>query len=438
MMAPIYDSRRSLRLLETPTQRNQRAFLWGVAAFLALVGAFVLRADPTLPASPSLDVRILGAPMESIFTLSTLCAGVMAFRGWERLFPAKVPSLYALYPLHNVVVVARDVRLSGVDGLGILLILVAWQLPSSVVFGWAMSSYVFLYAALAALVMAGMSFALPIAIVRHAGSFGKARTVRNNIVQVAPAITFGVVIVLLLLLKLGVEELARGAGLEPLSVYVRRGDSAPIIPPNAAVWALGIPLILSSLAFVFSAVTRVRRWLKDMIFVSSTLQEEPNLSYGWIQAEDGDKTVAHWRLLVHRDVERFQRSAPFRHVVTWIFCAVASFAAFYGSDSFAVAMVGLMTIWGLAWLRIPQKVHESQSVELLAWDRLLVDDATIGRARRWTMIRIVLPYALATILPGVLYFCRDGHWVAAAAFALVCVAILIAHAVFALKDSHHD
>lgn len=435
MKAPLLDANRALRLLDPPGARRRVLLFWAAIALVALLFGISAAAGADGFSQPS---TLLGWPLEMSFTLSALLAGVLCFRAWERLFPTEVPSLYALYPLRGASVVARELRLGFFDALGMFVVLAVWLIPVAFGLRGGTVGYILAYDFIAALLTALLAFAIPSSYVRHlrkaSSTPGDAQRTMRRALSAAPALSFGVTITLLLLLKLGMEELAR-AELAPWALLFERadeaGNAAPV--PRSALVALGIPLLAGALVFAEGLWRRTRSWLKDIIVVSAAAVELPELSYAWIDARPlGDSRRSKAALLSHRDRERVHRSAPFRLWGAGGITLVALFFVALGTNTAAMVALGVNTLWILGWLRVPQRVVEVMTPGVTQWDRLLVDDETIRDARRLTMLRTLFPYFALVSLPGALYFGRQSVW-AAVAFVLVCALLLAVHAVVSLK-----
>lgn len=438
MRPPLLDASRALRLLDPPAARRRALVLWAVIAVIALL--FGLSADATAH-RPGLTPSVLGWPLEMSFTLSALLAGVLCFRAWERLFPTEVPSLYALYPLRAASVVARELRQGAVDALGMFLVLAAWLIPSAIALRGAVAGYILAYDFLAAILTAVLAFAIPSSYVRHlraaSATPGDAQRAYRRALSAAPALSFGVTITLLLLLKLGMEELAR-ADVAPWALSFGSSDEAGVATsvPRSALVALGIPMFAGVLMFAEGLWCRTRSWLKDIIAVAAASVQLPELSYAWIDARPlSDGRRSKTSLLSHRDRERVHRGAPFRLWVAGGIALVALFFVGLGTATAAWVALGVNTLWILGWLRVPQRVAAVMTPGVSQWDRLLVDDETIRDARRRTMLLAVLPYFVFVSIPGALFFGRQGVW-AAVLFVVACGVLLAVHAAVSLKGTY--
>lgn len=442
MKPTLYATSQALRLLDGSQRGWRRLTVWAALAGFALVLGVILRATPASLEATAEGTRILGWPLESTFTLSTLLVAVLCFRAWERMFPAELPSVYSLYPLRSLGVVHREIRLVAIDMAGMFLTLCAWLLPSWVSVGRTYVGYAAFYALLASLVAGLLAFAVAPLFVRMAlrevqggGAVAPSRTA----VMAAPAAAFGLAIALLLVLKLGTEELARSFEIAPLVTSLKNLRGAEAVPlPKASIYAIGLPLLMSVGLFIAAAPLRVRTWLRDAVRVSAATMVTPDLSYAWIQTE----SLAHGKhspvaLLVRRDSERVRRSAPFRLLGALMIALLATLMVLVGAP--LTRWIGLIwtSAWVLAWLRVPLRVRAAWTPALRQWDSLLVSPAMMKRARLLTMMRVTAPYLLALLIPGLTFAFIHKTWVPGV-FAALSAVLLIAHAGFELREERHD
>lgn len=437
MKAPFYASRRAVRLLDASYIKKQRLIAWGVCFGGALLAGTLLRAtEQNIVPGPN-GVRVLGWPLESAFALSTILALVVCFRTWERLFPTNVPSLYTLYPLQSSAVIQREIRGTTFDAICMATALVAWQLPSWALMRAPQIGYAVLFSILASLVTASLAYGVPVMFVRSAlRSNDPLRRVSSAQVaaSVASAVSFGVTVTTLLILKLGIEEVALALdtqALVPTLIENYREQQAWIT--RSAAYAVLLPVGIAALVSVLAIPMRLRHWLGDSTRIAAATAFTPELSYAWIDSRAEKQSDAQpLRLLTRRDTVRVQRAAPFRSWVAVLVTAVVCIFVLLGSPLTLWVSLSLFSVWLLAWLRVPSHVAAVWSDALTEWDSLLLDARTMRRARVLTMVRVVAPYGALLLLPGLAYTLIYANWLPAVFSALCCIA-LAAHATYSLR-----
>lgn len=441
MKAPYLASKRAVALLSAPRARRSFLIAWGSCLGASILAGSILRATPeNLLAGPN-GIRALGWPLESSFVLSTMLALVLCFRAWERMFPAHVPSLYTLYPLRSSAVLSRELQGLLRDAICALTILVGWQLPSWILLRASQIGYALFYALVATLVMSALAYGTPVIFVRSALRTTEPSTkIRASQVAAnsAPALSFGVTVSALLLLKLGVEEVARALEFHAmLPTLVKNFRAQEAWLTKSAVVALCTPLAVALGVLVYGLVLRLRHWLSDSMRIAAAMVITPELSYAWIDAEHQRTGHASpGMLLYRRDVVRIQRAAPFRLWLVGGAALLTTLIALFGAPLTRWVALGIFASWILLWMRVPDRVQASWSTALREWDQLLVDVRTIHRSRTFTMARVIAPYGALLLVPALVYSLWSSDWLPLVFTAAWCFA-LIAHAAYCLRQ-HND
>lgn len=437
MKAPFYASRRAVGLLDAPQLQKQRGIAWGVCFAAALLAGSILRAtDENIVGGPQ-GIRALGWPMESAFALSTILALIVCFRTWERMFPTTVPSIYTLYPLKSSAVIGREIRGTTFDVLCMATVLVAWQLPSWLMMRTPQFGYALIYSVLASLVTASLAYGVPVLFVRSAVRThdplrrgASARVAANA----APAVSFGVTVTALLVLKLGVEEVAHALSLQAIvPELLERYRAQESWITRSAAYAVLIPLVVAVIVSAVGIASRLRHWLNDSMRIAAATAFTPELSYAWIDSRAEKQRDANpYMLLMRRDAVRVQRAAPFRLWIVGAVTAITCLIVFMGAPLTQWVALCVFSVWLLLWLRIPSQVSRVWSAALNEWDSLLIDARVMRRARVVTMIRVVVPYGAFLVLPGVAYGIIYRNWLPAA-FSIACCIALGGHAAYNLR-----
>lgn len=441
MKAPYLASQRAAALLNAPQAKRSFLIAWGSCFVLSALAGSILRATPdNLAAGPN-GVRALGWPLESGFVLSTMLALVLCFRAWERMFPANVPSLYTLYPLRSSAILSRELKGLLRDAICVLTILVGWQLPSWALLRAPQIGYAALYALFATMVMAALAYGTPVIFVRSALRSTEPTTkIRASQIAAnsAPALSFGVTVSALLLLKLGVEEVAHALNFQAmLPTLLKNYRAQEAWLTKSAVVALCAPLALAIAVLGYALILRARHWLSDSMRIAAAMVITPELSYAWIDAEQGRaQSASPSTLLYRRDVVRIQRAAPFRLWLVGGASLLTALIALLGGPLTRWVALGIFANWILLWMRVPERVQASWTAALREWDWLLVDAAAIRRSRQLTMARIIAPYAALLLLPALVYSLWFTDWLPLVFTAAWCLA-LIAHAAYCLRQ-HND
>lgn len=437
MRAPFYASRRAVRLLDASKLGKQRWIAWGACLVVALLAGSLLRAtDENVVGGPN-GIRALGWPLESAFALSTILALVVCFRAWERLFPTRVPSLYTLYPLQSSAVVQREIRGTTFDVICMGTALLAWQLPSWAIMRTPQFGYAALYSILASLVTASLAYGVPVIFVRSAlRPSNQLRKVSSAHVaaNAASAVSFGVTVTALLILKLGVEEIALALDRQAiLSTLLENYREQHAWITRSAAYAMLLPIVLAIGVSLFAIPMRLRHWLSDSMRIAAATAFTPELSYAWIDSRAEKQSDAEpLRLLTRRDTVRVQRAAPFRPWIATFSTAIICLLVLLGSPLTRWVSLTIFSVWLLVWLRIPSHVAAVWSNALTEWDSLLIDARTVRRARVLTMMRVVAPYGALLLLPGIAVGIVHRNWLPAVFSALCCIA-LAAHATYSLR-----
>lgn len=437
----LRDSAYALRRLQPTawTPLLASSVLVGLGVVALACGA-LFRPDAVAPIVRGDLIHLGGAPLESAFTLMAFASSVVVFRAWSRMFPTPVPTIHALYPLRGASVATRDAGLTLRDSTIAGLLVALWIVPSLLVPGGSLAGWSMLYVAIASLLVGCGAFAGLVLYVRIAlrESDGEAAESASRLAASgAPGLAFGLVLLLLLTLKLGVGELL--TSLHATSTLP--ADAVPVtgfgrVSP-AARYALGFPMVVALGAFVLAAAARARHGLRDMVHVAAATVVVPELSYDWVDATKtvGDKD-SHAMLLAKRDRVRIQRAAPFRLIVAFVIAMVATVMAVWGTTVVLWLGLSLNAAWILLWLRVPDIVHRADTPALRAWDQLLVPHATLRAARRFTMAFAVAPYVVLLLLPsGAAFFAQSYPY--AAVFAALSAVALIAHAVVRSVRGNH-
>lgn len=435
--APFYASRRAVALLDTPASHLWRYGLWAAVGILGLILGSVLRATPESILPGPGGLRALGWPLESGFALSTILALILCFRAWERMYPTKIPALYTLYPLRSSAVIGRELRALAHDALLCVTFLITWQIPSWILLREPQMGYAMLYGILATLVISALAYGAPVLFVRttlrdHGGA--GAQNAAQIAANAGPAVSFGATVTLLLLLKLGVEEVARALEVKAFvpTLISNYQNQQAWLTKSAAV-ALSIPLLIALSIFGLGVLLRLRHWLKDSMRVSAATAFQPELSYAWIDAQRTQKRPASpSALLRRRDTERVKRSAPFRPWIVGIATLITTLIALFASPLSRWVVLCIFNAWILLWLQIPAKVHAVWPASLREWDRLMVSARAIQTAHTLTMTQIVGLYAIFLLLPALAYSVVSTDWLPLVFSGLCCVA-LVAHAVYLLQ-----
>lgn len=415
--------------------------------------ALVAGARLGLSAQSVRSEAIVGAlALDSAFTLFAFLCGVVVFRGWERVFPSSLPTLYTMYPLRGVAIALRELQLALRDGLMVAVLGVCWMLPLAITAGWSHAIYAMVYAALAGIISGALSFAVPVlyaSATLRPGPVGLQDGAAKLVVNAAPAVTFGVTLVVLLFLKLGIGEYARLLGEGILQVDpnappwpVADVDPVPLgldtspppskaggVIPRSVLVGIGVP-VLGTLALTgLGFLTRARRWLRDMVRVAHAMVLVPELSYAWIDASktatEGPLNVV--ALVARRDATRVHRQAPFRLLTTAALSALAALLAVFAAPSTGWVAIVLAAAWILLWLRLPEVVRRADTEALRHWDILLITREQLVKARQLTLLRVLAPYAALLVLPSLL--AAIVHQDALAGGFSCCLLIaLVAHA----------
>lgn len=437
MKSPFYASRRAVRLLDPSQLSRQRWIAWGLCFGLGLFAGSIFRATEESIAPGLNGVRVLGWPLESAFALSTVLALIVCFRTWERLYPTRVPSLYTLYPLRSSAVVQREMRGTSFDALCMATALIAWQLPSWALLRVPQIGYAVLYSVLASLVTASLAYGVPVIFVRSAlrpSNLPRKVSSAHVASNIASAASFGVTVTALLVLKLGVEEIALALNLQafvPTLLEKYREQQSWITRSSA--FAMLLPLTFAFAVSFFAIPMRLRHWLNDSMRIAAATALTPELSYAWIDSRAEKQSEAKpLLLLARRDAVRVQRAAPFRMWVAGFVTAVVCLLVLWGAPLTRWVSLAVFSVWLLVWLRVPSHVAAVWSVALSEWDSLLIDARVIRRARGLTMTRVVLPYGVLLILPSILAGIIRANWFLIVFSALCCIA-LAAHAIYSLR-----
>lgn len=435
--APFYASRRALALPDRSHPALLRYGLWAAFALFALLLGALVRATPeSIQAGPG-GMRALGWPLESGFALSTILALIVCFRVWERMFPTEIPSLYTLYPLRSSAVIGRELRGLAYDTVLAATVLIAWQVPSWIILREPQMGYAMFYGLCASLTIAAFAYGVPVLFVRI--TLGDAsQSGGSNAAQVAanagPAVSFGVTVTVLLLLKLGVEEVAHALETRALLPTLLSNFKAQEawLTKSAAV-ALSVPILLAVLAFILGVFLRLRHWLKDSLNISAATAFQPELSYAWIDAQRTQKRPASPSVLLsRRDTVRIQRSAPFRPWLVGIAALLTTLIAFFASPLTRWVVLCIFNASILLWLQIPAKVSLAWPQRLREWDLLMVSARNVRTSHVLTMTRIAGMYGVFLLAPALAYSLVSTDWLPLVFSALCCVA-LAAHATYLLQ-----
>lgn len=432
----LRDSASALQRLQ-PAHANPRtsAAIILLVAAAALAAGILFRPDVVAPIVRGDLVHLGGAPLESAFTLLAFVSSVVVFRAWSRMFPTPVPTINALYPLRGTTIAARDFLLTLRDSAVACGAVALWIAPSLLVPGGRIAGWSLLYIGVAMLLVACAAYSglvLYVRVALRATEGEAAETASRLAASGAPGLAFGLVLLLLLALKLGVGELLTSlqatAGSE-LTGWARISV--------AARYALIAPIAIAIGAVVFAGAARARHGLRDMVHVAAATVVIPELSYDWV---DATKTVgatdSHAVLLAKRDRVRIQRAAPFRVIIATGLAIVAATMVLWGNDLVVWLGLGLNAAWILLWLRVPDVVRRADTVALNAWDRLLVTATTLRDARRLTMAYAAAPYLGILLLPSAVAVLvhRDVYTLV---FTLLSAAALIAHAAIQTARGTH-
>lgn len=423
------------------------AFIFIALAVLSL-SAFSLRgAEPPAGLPPGTWA------LERAFVWMALASAIVVFRAWERVFPVSIPTLYAMYPLRGGVVAARELQLSLRDALMLAVLTAMWVLPLLFSGGVYEALYGVVYAVVGGLMTGALAFGVPILYVAFSlrqPAMGRQDTAARLMMTSSPAITFGVALVLLLFLKIGLGEyalLVGGPGLDadgttgPMAdnlgaMTPGEGPQAPdasmIVTrglPRSVLVGLGVPLLSALSIVVFALWVRAHRWLRDMVRVSSSMVVVPELSYAWIDASALASEHLHpVQLVGRRDAMRLHRRAPFRLAGTIALTAFASLLALFASPEVGWVAIALNAAWIVLWLRLPEALRAMDTTALRHWDQLLLSHDEIVGARRLTALRALAPYAVLLGLPTLLFAFARPHllvW----CFLIFTFVVFIAHAV---------
>lgn len=423
-------------------------------AALFLVGGTYLGPSTIDPSEPRGAVAL-----DSAFYILSFLTAVIAFRGWERVFPLQVPTLYAMYPLRGSAVASRELQLALRDGLMVSVLAAMWVIPVAIRHGWDHGFYGILYAIIGGVIAGALAFGVPVlyaAVSLRNSEAPNGESAAKLVANAGPAISFGVGLLALLFLKIGIGEYAYLLGdalfspnetappwpvadAEPIAI-----SSPPILPeipssiPNSVVVGLCVPFVGALIVIALGFLTRSRRWLRDTVRVAHAMVIVPELSYAWIDATKAAKGPADpARLLSSRDVLRIHRHAPFRLATTVGLTAVAVLFAVLANGQLPWVVVGLHSAWILLWLRVPESVVQADSVKLREWDALLAPKSAIVRARVTTLVQVCAPYLGLLILPSIT-LAAVGKSLAAALVAVVLGLSLIAHAIVRRPRPFHD
>lgn len=427
--------------------------------FIFVAALFVVGGTYSGPSSidPS-EPRGAGALDSAFFILSFLTA-VVAFRGWERVFPLQIPTLYSMYPLRGSAVASRELQMALRDGLMVSVLAAMWVIPIAIRQGWDHGFYGILYAIIGGVIAGALAFGVPVlyaALSLRNSDAPNGESTAKLVANGGPAISFGVALLALLFLKIGIGEYAYLLGdalfapsdstppwpvadVEPIPVVAPQ--SLPELPksiPNSVIVGLSVPFIGALTVIALGFFTRSRRWLRDTVRVAHAMVIVPELSYAWIDATKAATGPADpIRLLSRRDALRIHRQAPFRLATTVGLTAIAILFAVVAKGQLPWVVVGLHAAWILLWLRVPESVAQADSVKLREWDALLAPKNAIVRARLATLIQVGVPYLALLILPSLTLAAIEKS-LPAAVVALVLGLALIAHSMIRRPRPFHD
>lgn len=380
-----------------------------------------------------------GVPVDTGFTLLAFAAGVVAFRTWERMFPARLPTLWIMYPLHGSVIAWRELRSALAEGtLAGALVALVW-LPSLVVQPTNPQLIAGVcYALIGGYVLGGLAFALPV-VVAHwtlkqspTASDAAARLA----VSAAPAASFGGSLVVLLLFKLGVDELvlrSLPATRDAAAILLELG--ALQISRAAAAVLLSAILLTKGLVLT-GLVLRSRRYLHDAVRLSAALDRQPDLSYAWITADRLEAAAdrSDEALVSFRERARFTRRAPFRLLGTVTLSVLATVLVFALTNEVARLVVTLLLVaWLLPWLRIAWRYVEQYGAQEREADALLLSKRAVERGRRRATLRTCAFYALFALPVGGVALLVHGD-VLIACLAGATALLLLLSPLYALRN----
>lgn len=380
-----------------------------------------------------------GIPVDTGFTLLAFAAGVVAFRAWERMFPAKLPTLWVMYPLRGSVIAWREVWRALAEGTvaGLLVALVwvpAWvveptnpQLIAGMV-----------YALLGGYAVGALAFALPVVVAHWTlkQSATASDAAARLAVNAAPAVSFGGALVFLLLLKLGFDELVLqsiASVAEPSIVFEWLG----VRFSRAALAVLGVAILLAKLIALTGLSLRSRRYLHDAVRLAAALDRQPDLSYAWITSDRLEAAAdrSDQALVSFRERARFIRRAPFRFIASLALAVSATVLCFALTSEVARAVVALLLVaWLGPWLRVAWRFNEQYRHNEHEADALLLDPAVVLRGRRRAALRMCGIYALFALPAGAVACWQHSDMLVAILCALSALLIALSP-FFALRRS---
>lgn len=366
--------------------------LWAPAEFAPLVRGDVVSAG--------------GVPVDSGFTLLAFAAGVVAFRTWERMFPARLPTLWIMYPLHGSVIAWRELRTALTEGtIAGALVALVW-LPALVVQPTNPQLIAGIcYALIGGYVLGGLAFALPVAVAHWTlkQSPTASDAAARLAVSAAPAASFGGSLVILLLFKLGVDELVLRSLADSRDAAAIVLELGPVHVSRAAVAVLLSAILLTKALVLTGLVLRARRYLHDAVRLSAALDRQPDLSYAWITADRLEAAAdrSEEALVSFRERARFTRRAPFRLLGTVSLSVLATVLVFaLGSEVARLVVTLLLVAWLLPWLRIAWRFVEQYGPQEREADALLLSPHAVARGRRRAALRTCAFYALFVLPAG--------------------------------------
>ena len=382
--------------------RPSHIALAALATAAAVALGYILRPDLIAPIERDGVVGTVGWPLETAFTLWAIASSTISFRAADVLFRKGATGPVDLLPVHPAAVVIHRLGRLTAESVALAFLVLLVLLPAAGQPGGGATTYAAAWLLAGALVTPCLAFAVPVlvtwyatrpdspqlATMQRAGSFAL-----RGVFHGSAPIALGTTLVALLLLKLGVDEWARGVGLDE-----------PIAMTRAARFALGAALLPVLLAVTAAA----RLYASHHVYLTAHFRAAEDtpvpLGYEWLRL---DPRWATWPVadrITARERARWQRRFPFLlagTITVALLCAVVA-ASVVGTGG-RVAAITVAGLWLLAFVAPGRRLRQLYPPACAAMDALLIDADTLHRAHRRVLRGVVLrhgaPVLAASTLP---------------------------------------